>query len=50
MGCGGQGVQVSMRELHTHIHLDLARVKFLSYIKKKYIYIYILNVFKFLKI
>ena len=28
------GVQVSKRELHTHIHLDYSRVKFISYIKK----------------
>ena len=28
-------VQVSKREFHTHIHLDLVRVKFLSCIKKK---------------
>ena len=32
---GGKGrVQVSRREFHTHIHLDLAIVKILSYIKK----------------
>ena len=29
------GVQVSRRELYTHIHLDYARVKILSCIKKK---------------
>ena len=35
-------VQVSSGKFHTHIHLDLARVEFLSYIKKEiYIYIYI---------
>ena len=28
------GVQVSKRELCTHIHLDQVRVKFLSFIKK----------------
>ena len=28
-------VQVSKKELRTHIHLDYARVKFLSYINKK---------------
>ena len=37
MGCGGKkaGVQVSRRELHTHIHLDYVRVEFLSCKKKK---------------
>ena len=29
------GVQVSRRELHTHIHLNQVRVEFLSYIKLK---------------
>ena len=36
VGCGGArpGIQVSRRELHTHIHLDYDTVEFLSYIKK----------------
>ena len=29
------GVQVSRRELHTHIHLDYARVEFYLVLKKK---------------
>ena len=29
------GIQVFRREFHTHIHLDYAKVKFLSFIKKK---------------
>ena len=29
-------IQVSKSELHTHIHLDYSRVKFLFCIKKKY--------------
>ena len=29
------GVQISRKELHTHIHLDYDRVEFLSYIKKQ---------------
>ena len=30
------GIQVFKREFHTYIHLDYARVKFLSCIKKKF--------------
>ena len=30
------GIQVSKRELHTHIHLDYAKIEFLSCIKKNY--------------
>ena len=30
------GIQVFKRELHTYIHLDYVRVKFLSCIKKKF--------------
>ena len=33
------GIQVFRREFHTHIHLDYAKVKFLSFIKKKKIYL-----------
>ena len=29
------GVQISKRKLHTHIHLDLVKVEFLSCIKNK---------------
>ena len=29
------GIQVFRSEFHTHIHLDYAKVKFLSFIKKK---------------
>ena len=35
-GVGGKGgIQVFRRDLYTHIHLDLDRVKFLSCIYKK---------------
>ena len=36
MGCGGARaeIQVSRREIHTHIHLDYAKVEILSCIKK----------------
>ena len=36
VGCRGKaGIQVSRREIHTHIHLDWARIEILSCIKKK---------------
>ena len=31
---GSAGIQVSRRELHTHIHLNYTKVEFLSCIKK----------------
>ena len=42
-------IQVSKSELHTHIHLDYSRVKFLFFIKKKKYKFSKLSINKFIK-